>query len=397
MTAIQEEAQAPSYIPVKSEQFQTAEIVTIAGAHGAHDTFFAYLPTILPILIQNLALNATQAGLLSACTQIPNLLQPVIGHLADRRNLKLLVILAPAISGALITMIGLAPGFGEAALLLILAGFSTAGFHAIAPGLVSSRSGNNVGRGMGFFMTGGELGFGIGPLIVVAAIGYLTIRGLPWLMTFGMLVSFILWIRLKDITTVRPASGEPSLSVKDTIIQMRSIMIPIMAALVLTGFLNGCLVYFLPTFLSFEGVSFSLAGFSLAVVEISATIGVFLSGLICDRIGQRTMAVFGTVGSVIFGYGFLQFTGWPQVVMLVGVGLTAFLANPAFLAIIHGRFTKNRSLSNGIYMSSSFVLRSLVVILIGVLSDHFGMRTVFFASLGFSLLAIPVLYLLPKQ
>ena len=141
------------------DDFHTAEVVTVAGAHGAHDTYFSFLPTILPLLIEKFSLSTAQAGMLSAFSQIPNLLQPVIGLLADRKNLKMLVVLAPAISGCLITLMGVAPTYGTTALLLLLAGFSTAGFHSIAPGMVGAHSGRKVGRGMGFFMVGGERGF----------------------------------------------------------------------------------------------------------------------------------------------------------------------------------------------------------------------------------------------
>ena len=184
---------------IQADDFQTAEVITVAGAHGAHDTYFSFLPTILPLLIEKFSLSTAQAGFLTAFSQIPNLLQPLIGLLADRKNLKMLVVLAPALSGCLITLMGVAPNYGTVALLLLLAGFSTAGFHAIAPGMVGAHAGRKVGRGMGFFMVGGELGFSIGPLLVVATIGYLTLRGLPWLMVFGLLASFILYFRLRQV------------------------------------------------------------------------------------------------------------------------------------------------------------------------------------------------------
>ena len=215
-------AQAAPIAELKVEDdFHTAEVITVAAAHGAHDTYFSYLPTILPLLIKNFALNTTQAGFLSAATQLPNLLQPVIGHLADRKNLKMLVVLAPTFSGILITLVGVAPSFGVAALLLLLAGFSTAGFHSIAPAMISARAGRKVGRGMGFFMVGGEMGFGLGPLVVVATIGALTLRGLPWLMTLGMLASVILYIRLKNVSTVRHSQVQPSLPVRQALREMR--------------------------------------------------------------------------------------------------------------------------------------------------------------------------------
>ncbi len=377
MAAVQEDIVIESAILPESDTFQTSEVITVAAAHGAHDTFFSYLPTILPILIQNLSLSTTQAGLLSACTQIPNLMQPVIGHLADRKNLKLLVILAPMLSGILISMVGLAPSFGVAAILLILAGFSTAGFHSIAPAMVSSRAGNKVGKGMSFFMVGGELGFGIGPLIVVGIISAFTIKGMPWLMVLGILASGILFFRFSDTSTVRPAEHESSLPVKRNPRPDVAADVPDQRVHFSHGFTNGCFVNFLPTFLSLEGSPFALAGIALAVVEFSATVGVFTIGLVSDKIGHRRVALIGALGSALFSLGFLVSSGWLKVVMLIGVGLTAFMANPAFLSFIQSRFTNNRALSNGVYMSSSFVLRSIVVIVIGVLSDYFGMRYVF--------------------
>jgi MFS transporter, FSR family, fosmidomycin resistance protein len=390
-------AQVEPDLPQVEEGFHTADVVTGAVAHGAHDTYFSFLPTILPLLIQNLSLSTTQAGLLSACTQIPNLVQPLIGHLADRKNLKMLVVLAPALSSLLITLVGIAPNFGIVALLLLLAGFSTAGFHSIAPAMVAARSGQKVGRGMGFFMVGGELGFGIGPLVVVAAIGLLTLRGLPWLMTLGMLASVILYYRLKDTSTVRQVESLTRLPIREALLQMRGLMLPIVAIIFITGFLNANIVNYLPTFMSREGVAFSLAGASLSVVELSGTVGVLLMGFFSDRLGHRNVILWGTLGSAIFAGGFLLAHGWLQVVMLIGTGLFAFIANPAFLAMVQTEFKSNRSLANGVYMSFSFVLRSIVVVIVGLLADQFGMRPVFAWSAVVTLLAVPVIFLLPSR
>ncbi|HPH96801.1 MAG TPA: MFS transporter [Anaerolineaceae bacterium] len=381
----------------QDEPFHTSEIITIAAAHGAHDTYFSYLPTLLPLLIENLSLNTTQAGLLNAFNQIPNLLQPFIGYLADRKNLKYLVILAPTLSGILISLLGIAPTFGFASFLMLLAGFSTAGFHAIAPAMISARSGKKVGKGMSFFMVGGELGFGIGPLVVVATIGALGLAGLPWLMLLGMLASAILYFRLKDISTVHHAQKVSNVTVKEALLEMRSIMLPIAAIIFITGFLNANIINYLPTFMTKEGVAFSIAGASLAIVELGGTLGVFVMGQFSDRFGQRNVALLGISGSILFAFGFLMLNGFLQLLMLVGVGLTAFLANPAFLSITQTRFSKNRSLANGVYMSTSFILRSIVVVIVGAASDVFGMRPVFMGSIFLAIMAIPFIFLLPRK
>lgn len=381
----------------KEEPFHTSEIVTIAAAHGAHDTYFSYLPTILPLLILNLGLNTTQAGLLNAFNQIPNLLQPLIGYLADRKNLKYLVILAPTLSGILISLLGVAPNFGLASLLMLLAGFSTAGFHAIAPAMISARSGKKVGKGMSFFMVGGELGFGLGPLVVVATIGALGLTGMPWLMTLGMLASVILFFRLKNISTVHHTQQVSSIPVKEALLEMRGMMLPIAGIIFITGFLNANIINYLPMFMTTEGAQFSIAGSSLAIVELGGTLGVFIMGQFSDRFGQRNVALMGILGSILFSLCFLLSQGIVQVLMLVGVGLTAFLANPAFLSLTQSRFTRNRSLANGVYMSTSFILRSIVVVIVGMAADQFGMRPVFFGSALLAILAIPVIFLLPQK
>lgn len=389
---------AKNIVPASQDDtFHTADVVTMGAAHAAHDMYFSFLPTILPLLIQNLSLNTTQAGLLSAFSQIPNLLQPVIGNLADRKNLKILVVLAPTLSGAFLTLVGVAPSFGVVAFLMVLAGFSTAGFHSIAPALATARAGKQVGRGTGLFMVGGELGFGLGPLLVVASIGILTLKGLPWLMVLGMLASVILHFRLKNISTVRTTHTETTLTIREVLLQMRGLLIPIMAITFITGFLSANLVNYLPTFLTGEGASLAIAGISLTVIELAGTLGVFLMSMISDRVGQRNIALVGILASGLFSLGFLQVQGFLQVVMLIGIGLTSFIANPAYLSLIQSRYSNNRSLATGLYMSASFVLRSLVVVLVGVLADQFGMRTVFTASAMFSLLALPVLFFLPQR
>jgi MFS family permease len=119
-------------------------------------------------------------------------------------------------------------------------------------------------------------------------------------------------------------------------------------------------------------------------------------GLFSDRVGQRNVIFWGILISTLLSLGFLFLHGWLQIVTLIGIGLTVFVANPAFLSIVQTRSARNRSLANGLYMSSSFILRSIVVVMVGWLADQFGMRAVFAGSAAVSLLALPLVFLLPK-
>ena len=91
----------------ESEEFRTSEVLTIAGGHLVNDTYTAFLPALLPVIIDKLSLSLTMAGSLTAIQQIPGVLNPFIGYLADRMSLRYFVILAPAATATLVSIIGI--------------------------------------------------------------------------------------------------------------------------------------------------------------------------------------------------------------------------------------------------------------------------------------------------
>ena len=147
------------------EEFQTGRIVTIVSGHFTHDTFSAFLAPLLPLLIAKLSMSLTVAGSLQFFIQIPALLNPFIGYVADRVSVRYFIIFAPAITATIFSLLGLAPSYSVLVLMLFVGGISVAAFHAPAPAMISRISGNQIGKGMSYFMAGGELGRTIGPLL----------------------------------------------------------------------------------------------------------------------------------------------------------------------------------------------------------------------------------------
>jgi len=117
--------------PVEAE-FQTSQIMHISGAHFIHDTFTGFIPTTLPVLMEKLSLSLTMIGTLTAIMQLPAILNPLIGFYADRLSLQLFVILAPAVTGTIISLLGMANSTLALAVMLFITGISIACFHAPA-------------------------------------------------------------------------------------------------------------------------------------------------------------------------------------------------------------------------------------------------------------------------
>ena len=154
MDVAQDLAPSAGEIPPSDAAFRAGPVVTISAGHAVHDTYAGFLPVLLPSFVQRFALSNTKAGALSAFTQLPSLLQPVFGHLADRLTLRWMVTLAPGVTATLMSLVGWAPTYAVLALFLIATGISSAAFHAVASATAGRLSARRLGRGMSIWMVG---------------------------------------------------------------------------------------------------------------------------------------------------------------------------------------------------------------------------------------------------
>lgn len=348
---------------------------------------------MLPVFIAKLALSKTEAGVLTVFMQGPSLLQPFIGHLADRVNLRYFVILTPAVTAMMMSLLGIAPSYAVLALLLVVVGLSSASLHAVVPVIAGRLSGRNLGRGMGFWMVGGELGRTFGPVIVVSAVNFLTLEGTPWLMIGGLLAALMLYVLLRDVQA-RPSEARPTISLREGLRSMRGFLGPLVGIVVGRVFMLAALSTYLPIFLTDEGADLWFAGLSLSVLQAAGVVGALVGGSISDRLGRRAVLFGSMVTAPVFVFVFLAVDGWVRFPILLVLGFTTLSITPVMMALVQESFPENRALANGVYMALSFLIRSGAVVVLGVVGDLFGLRLAFTVSALvalFSLLLIPML------
>jgi len=378
------------------EPFQTIRVLTISSGHAVHDTYTAFLPPLLPIFIANLALSKAEAGLLTVFTQAPSLIQPVIGHLADRTRQQHWVFLAPGITAALMSSLTAISGYFMLSLILTCVGLSSAAFHAVGPVISGRLAGQRLGQGMSYWMMGGELGRALGPIIIVTMIRYFTLESVPWLMVFGLLASLILFLRVKEEAyPIHRHAGE--LPWRLALKRMRPVMAPVVGLIVVRGLMFGSLTIFLPTYLSEMGKSLWLAGASLTIVQAAGAVGALLGGTMSDKLGRRFVLFITLLITPIMMFIFFRIEGLGQLPLLVIMGVTLISTTPVIMALVQENFPENRALANGVYMSLSFIIRSAMVVVVGFLGDIFGLQKAFALSSVIMLMGLPLVFLLPKD
>ena len=79
------------------------------------------------------------------------------------------------------------------------------------------------------------------------------------------------------------------------------------------------------------------------------------------------------------------------------MGLIALSSTPVILALIQERDFKYPSVANGLYMTISFMLTSVIVLAFGKISDMVGLEKAFYLAIIASFVGLPVLFLNPEK
>jgi MFS transporter, FSR family, fosmidomycin resistance protein len=381
--------------PAEAE-FDTAAVGTVATAHFVHDTYPAFVGTLLPLLIDKHGMSLAVAGGLATMIRWPSVAQPFLGYVADRTDARLLVILPPVVTAVAISLLGVAPTYTVLAALLLIAGASSAAFHPAAGAMVTRASGTQWGRASSYFMTGGELGRAVGPILIastVAAVGLTGswIAALPGLAVTGLAYALL---RSRALTLGRSASPD------DLIAAVRSRRRPLLLLAGIVLFRSLVIASFqtyVPTFLVKEGTSLLYAGFALTVYEAGGVLGAFVGGPLSDRFGRRTTmaASQATAGPILFGA--LLLAKEPVGIALLAVGgLLALSAGPVQLTLVQELLPRNRSAAAGIVMFLGFEGQVIAVLAMGFLADQIGLGSALAWSVLASMLSLPFTLLLPE-
>ena len=376
-----------------SERFQTGQILVLSICHFIHDTYSSFFAPLLPLLIEKLSLSLTQAGFLSTVMQLPALINPLLGSLADRTSVRYFIILAPAMTAIPMSLLGLAPSYSVLLILLFVAGISVAVFHVPAPVMVSRLSGSRKGKGMSFFMTGGELARAVGPLVTVSGVSLLGLEGFYPIMTVGIAASVWLFLKFRDVS-ITVKKPQP-IGLLTTFREMRSILLPLAAILIARGFMHASLTTFLPTFIESETGNLWQAGMALTIFELCGVAGVMASGSLSDHFGRRRILFISLIGAPVFLFLFAWIGGWMRIGALLVTGFTLLSTTPVMLAMVQEHAKSSPSAANGMFMLISFTARSAVVVIVGFIGDLIGLRMTYFISAALGLTALPFIFMLP--
>lgn len=357
------------------------------------------LPVLTPLLAENFNLKYFQIGLIPlAFTFSSSIIQPIFGILSDRYRMLWLMPLGLFLSGLGLALTGIIQSYTFLLFMILLSGIGVAGYHTEGSKLAyfASEKGK-AGTSMAVFSVGGNLGFGLGPLLGMFVLSFNGLKSAHGLIIPGVLgaLAFIYFLpKMKKIQENHSLNRKNSTAPSVVTDNRLGSFIFLMIYVIIRSWIHSGLIYFIPFYFpNYQGIA--KPEYLISIFLLAGVLGTVLGGPFADRFGGRKGLLVSMAISLITIYPFLHLSGaWlPVLAFIVGASLISTFST----TVVFGQslFPNNIGLASGLILGFGVGMGSLGVILLGAIADHMGLPFVMNMISLLPLLGIVLAFTLP--
>lgn len=346
------------------------KILNLSIAHLFNDWYMNLLQVLLPFLVAA-GLGLGKGGfLISAFMFTSSILQPLLGYWIDRKSLHWLVYAGTLWMAVLLGLIGFVESYPLQLLIASAAGIGTAAFHPQASAMVSTLSGGRKGFMQAVFITFGNFGWALTPVMTIPLLQRYGLHGTPLLMIPGIIVAFLLWMNPVKVTRRTRSAAAPLREIAKKHWKGLGRIIVIVSCRSLTYF---GMTAFLTVYLKARGVSMDHCGTLLFVMLFTGALGGLAGGYLSDLVGRRPVIVVSLPLSALLFWLFLgHYQGIGGALLLASAGAALLATFSVTVVAAQELIRGNSGLASGLMLGFAFGIGGLGVGLAGVFAQYFG-------------------------
>ncbi len=335
------------------------------------------LPILTPLLAQSLNLSYFEIGTVAlAFTFSSAIIQPVFGVLSDRYSMPWLMPLGLFLSGFGLALTGVVNSYRLLLLVVLLSGIGVAGYHPEGSKLAHyiSKEGR-AGSSMAIFSVGGNLGFGLGPMLAMFVLSFSGLGSVHGVIIPGLVAALVFMFLLPGVKKILAESSSKEKENKELPTssgnKAASLTLLILYVTVRSWVQSG-LVYFIPFYFpAFKGIA--EPGYLVSTYLIAGAAGTMLGGPFADRFGGRNGLLISMIVSLIAVYPFLHLNGnWvPVLAFIAGAALISTFST----TVVFGQrlLPHNIGLASGLLLGFGVGMGSVGVTILGAIADYAGL------------------------
>ncbi len=372
----------------------------LATAHVADDINQSFIPALLPYLILQRGISHETAGtLVLAQAMSSSVIQPAIGHLADRRSMPWLIALGLLLAGGGVAALGVVQPFPLLFVAALVSGIGVAMFHPEAARFANYVAGEKKASGMRWFAAGGNVGFAVGPAFATAAIAAWGMHGtLAAAIPVALLAGVVLF-ELRRLRSFAPthAKVRAIVGVDDWVAFGKLSAFVVIRSMAYIGF-----VAFVPLYVVEVLHGSPALGDSVLVAFLAAGVcGTLAGGPIADRIGRKTVLLWSTGLSTVLTVLLVALTHDGGLALAIGLlmltGFVLVASQASFIVLGQGYLPNRLGLASGVTLGLAVSLGGAFSPVMGAIADAHGVPATLLTAGGLTLLALLIAFTLPAE
>ena len=379
-------------------------------SHTVLDSYATLLSHLQPLLLTKLATTGARnslAGYFIAVYSIfSSLGQILFGWLSDKFRTVHFLTIGVGFTAIGLSLLWVAPSRYIVYLLLGIGGIGVASFHPQATSYAGALAAEGRGLGTSIFLTGGNIGRALGPVVLMFIPYRFGLEFLAWEMIPGVLVALLIPKVLRfdkqlnltasthDSLDDEPRPQEPFWVVAAPHLLSLNVLFIIAALRTVTAV---GLENFLSIYLDNQNYSDQMRSLVLALFIFAGSMGIMSSGWLMSRVNTYVLLLISLLGAppLLYvslhsgGFSFLVFLFLGNVVLSSSITINIILAQ----MILRGY----ESIASSLMMGAAWGVGGLLNLWVGTLADKYGLPIVLDGLVMLPLVLAPLLLLLRDQ
>jgi FSR family fosmidomycin resistance protein-like MFS transporter len=373
-------------------------LIMLSLGHLMTDLCGGVLPILLPVLKDEFHLTYTALGVIVLLANLSSsVVQPLFGMWSDRISSRWLLPMGLLLAALGIAYVGIAPSYLLLLVGVFVSGIGTAAYHPEGSKQSFLISGAQKATAMAVYSVGGNIGFGLGPLMASLLLAVNGTKGTLWLLLPVLMVALLINYYLptldklcQKIGTANQTKAEvkarPPAGRRAWLAVTILIMIVTLRSLIHIGMST-----YIPLFyVNYLHTRPALASIILTVFLMAGALGTVVGGPLADRWGRKTVLALSFL-LVLPALWFFPYSRGIWSAVLAGWSGFALISTFS-VTVVYAQelLPEHVGLASGLMMGFSVGLGSLGALAYGAIADAQGVLSVLKLL---SLLPVPALLL----
>ncbi|MFB3886412.1 MAG: MFS transporter [Thermodesulfobacteriota bacterium] len=351
-------------------------LTILSAGHLTADINQGVLPPLLSYFKEALNLSYTMSGtILLFANLTSSIIQPLFGHLSDRRPIKWLLPFSPLVACLGMSVTGLLSSYSLLVICVVVSGIGIAGFHPDGFKTAYFFTGERKATGMSIFALGGNLGIAVGPIFAFTLVTSFGLKGTLSLIIPGVLITIVLLSYMPMLSApVELAHREGKKSVRTPLSrnQKISFLLLISIATVRSWIHVGLVTYIPFYYIHYLKGNPLYAGKLLSTFLMAGVAGSLMGAPLADRWGHKQFLSTTLILSIPLLLLFYYSSG-PMAFVILGVAglilLSTFTLTTVMAQVL---LPQHLGMASGMMVGFTVSAGGVGVTLLGAIADRWG-------------------------